>query len=120
MANRTLNRATIIGNVARKPELNKTPNGDSVCTFYLITNTEYKKGDITHEESKSHVCVAWGRLAEICAEMLEKGTLAFVDGRLSDHEFTDKSGAVKTQTEIIVSEMIILNSKTGEREDVSN
>ncbi len=117
MANRTLNRATIIGNVARKPELNKTPNGDSVCTFYLITNTEYKKGEQVHEESKSHVCVAWGRLAEICADMLEKGTLAYVDGRLSDHEFTDKNGVTKNQTEIIVSEMIILNPKTGEKDE---
>lgn len=105
---KTKNIAYIIGNVAKTPELNETPSGNKVCSFQVITNTTYKKGDESLEESKAHTCVAWGRLAEICSELLQTGTLVHVEGRLSDHDFTDKDGVQRTITEIICNEMIVL------------
>lgn len=113
MSSRSLNKVTLIGNLTREPELRYTPSGAAVCTIGLATNRSWKTEDgKVQEETEFHRVVAWTKLAELCGEMLHKGTKVYFEGRLHTTKYTNKEGVEQTSTEIIVSEMIILSSKT--------
>jgi len=106
----SLNRATIIGNLTRDPELRSTPNGTSVCSFGVATNRSWsdKEGQ-KQEEVEYHNVVAWGRLAEICSQYLAKGRKVYIEGRLRTRDWEGQDGAKKQRTEIIVESMIMLD-----------
>jgi len=109
---KTLNKCALIGNLVRKPDLNQTRTGVSVCNFHLITDREWKdKEGNLKSESERHNCLAWNRLAEICHELLEKGSLVFVEGRLSNRKFTGREGQELSETVVVVGNMIILDQK---------
>ena len=112
MAQRALNRVQLIGNLTRDPELRYTPQGTAVCTFGLATNRTWvtETGD-KKEEAEFHRLVAWNKLAEICSQLLFKGRRVYVDGRLQTRQWTGKDGVARQTTEIVVSDMIILDSK---------
>lgn len=109
---RSLNRAQLIGNLTRDPELRYTPNGSAVCTFGIATNRTWTtdSGE-KKEEADFHNIVAWNKLAELCSQFLSKGRKVFVEGRLSTRSWTAQDGQQKTRTEIIIDDMIILDSK---------
>ena len=110
MKTRTVNRVTLIGNLVKKPDLKKTNRDISVSTFHLITDREWKGNDGEQKkESTLHVCVAWDRLAEICNELLDKGDLIFIEGRLHNHNFITPEGKEETETHIVVNEMLLIN-----------
>src|SRR3989344_6978628 len=96
------NKAFVLGNVTRDPELRHTPAGQSVTTFGVATNRVWKSPS---GEQKSqvefHNIVAWGRLAEICSQYLKKGTLVFIEGRIQTRSWQDPQGQKKYRTEII-------------------
>ena len=109
-----LNRAMIIGNLTRDPEVRTTPNGQSVCTLGLATNRSWKDASGNkQEEVEFHSVVAWGKLAEICGQYLGKGRKIFIEGRLKTREWQGQDGAKKQRTEIIAENMIMLDR--GER-----
>lgn len=112
MAQRALNRVQLIGNLTRDPELRYTPQGTAVCTFGLATNRTWvtETGD-KKEEAEFHRLVAWNKLAEICSQLLFKGRRIYVDGRLQTRQWTGKDGVARQTTEIVISDMIILDSK---------
>ena len=112
---RSLNRAQLIGNLTRDPELRYTPNGTAVCSFGLATNRSWKTdtGE-KREEADFHNIVAWNKLAELCSQFLVKGRKVFVEGRLQTRSWTGQDGTQKTRTEIIISEMILLDSRRPE------
>ena len=112
MSSRTLNQVMIIGNVVRKPELYQTKRGIPVSTFHLITEREWRKGNEIQSETEKHICVAWDRLAENCVQLLDKGSLVFVEGRLSTNVYKDKEGQERQQVEVIVTQMIRLAKPT--------
>lgn len=114
---RSLNRAQLIGNLTRDPELRYTPNGTAVCSFGLATNRTWKTdtGE-KREEADFHNIVAWNKLAEICSQFLVKGRKAYVEGRLSTRKWTSQDGAQRSTTEIVISDMIILDSKRSDQE----
>lgn len=109
---RSLNRAQLIGNLTRDPELRYTPNGSAVCSFGLATNRTWKKetGE-KQEEAEFHNIVAWNKLAELCSQFLVKGRKVYVEGRLATRSWTGQDGAQRTRTEIVISDMILLDSK---------
>src|SRR3989344_1591299 len=109
MAGRSLNKVILIGNLTRDPELKYTPQGTAVCTFGIATNRSWKteSGD-QKDEVEFHNIVAWQSLAEICSKMLRKGIRAFVEGRLQTKSWQGTDGAQKQRTEIVISDMIIL------------
>ena len=86
----SLNRATIIGNATRDPELRYTPNGQSVASFAVATNRSYidQSGE-KKETVEFHDVVTWGKLAEICNQYLNKGQLVYVEGRLHTRRWKD-------------------------------
>ncbi|MBI2049472.1 single-stranded DNA-binding protein [Candidatus Roizmanbacteria bacterium] len=114
---RSLNRVQLIGNLTRDPELRYTPNGSAVCSFGLATNRTWKKetGE-KHEEAEFHNIVAWNKLAELCSQFLVKGRKVYVEGRLSTRSWTAQDGNQRTRTEIVISDMILLDSRRVEGE----
>ena len=111
---RSLNRAQLIGNLTRDPELRYTPNGTAVCSFGLATNRSWKtdSGE-KHDEAEFHNIVAWNKLAELCSQFLVKGRKVFVEGRLATRTWTAQDGTQRNRTEIVISDMILLDSSRG-------
>lgn len=116
MASRSLNRVMLIGNLTRDPELRYTPQGTPVCTFGLATNRSWQpaSGGERQEETEFHRVVAWNKLAELCNELLFKGRKVYLEGRIQTRGWTDAQGTEKTTTEIVIDNMIVLDSKRRE------
>jgi len=109
---RSLNRVQLIGNLTRDPELRYTPSGSAVCTFGLATNRSWTTDNgEKREEVDFHRIVAWRKLAELCSQFLVKGRKVYVEGRLSTRNWTAQDGQQKTTTEIIIDDMILLDSR---------
>lgn len=109
---RSLNRVQLIGNLTRDPELRYTPSGTAVCSFSIATNRSWTTdtGE-KKDEVEFHRIVAWNKLAELCSQFLTKGRKVFVEGRLSTRSWTGQDGAQKQTTEIVISDMILLDSR---------
>lgn len=120
MPARSLNKVQLIGNLTRDPELRYTPQGTAVCTLGIATNRYWvtESGE-KREETEFHRVVAWNKLAELCAQLLFKGRKVFVEGRLQTREWTGKDGATRQTTEIVISDMIILDSKRAPVEEAT-
>ena len=112
MAQRSLNKVMLIGNLTRDPELRYTPQGTAVCTLGLATNRSWQTdtGE-KREETEFHRLVAWNKLAELCSQLLFKGRKIFVEGRLQTRQWTGQDGTARQTTEIVIDEMLILDSK---------
>lgn len=118
---RSLNRAQIIGNLTKDPELRYTPNGTAVCSFSIATNRNWTTDSGEKKEDvEFHRVVAWNKLAEICSQFLVKGRKVFVEGRLSTRSWNAQDGTPRSTTEIIISDMILLDSKRSEEEKVDS
>ena len=112
MAGRSLNKVLLIGNLTRDPEVRYTANGTAVATFGLATNKTWKdpNGEVK-ESTEFHNIVAWGKMAEICQQLLTKGMLVYIEGSLSTRNWEDDQGVTHYKTEIRVNDMILLNNK---------
>ncbi len=109
---RSLNKAQLIGNLTRDPELRYTPQGTAVCSFGLATNRGWTTDNgEKKEEAEFHKIVAWNKLGELCSQLLSKGRKVYVEGRLSTKSWTGQDGAQRTTTEIVIDDMIILDSR---------
>ena len=108
----SLNRAEIIGNVTRDPELKTTGTSQSVTTVGVATNRTWTdSGNQKHEEAEFHNIVCWGKLADIACQFLKKGTKVYFAGRLRTRTWEDEAGAKHYRTEIVAQDMIILSPK---------
>ena len=115
MSSRSLNKVQLIGNLTRDPELRYTPQGTAVCTFGLATNRSWAtEGGEKREETEFHRIVAWNKLAELCSQLLFKGRKVYVDGRLQTRTWMAQDGSQRQATEIVIEEMIILDSRQAE------
>jgi single-strand DNA-binding protein len=114
MSTRSLNRVTLIGNLTRDPELKYTPQGTAVCTFGLATNREWTDSSGQKQEgAEFHRIVAWGKLGEICSQLLQKGRKVFVEGRLQTRAWKTQDGGDRQVTEIVIEEMMALDAPKG-------
>jgi single-strand DNA-binding protein len=106
------NKAFLIGNLTRDPELRYTSSGIPVARFAIAINRFGKKGgDGSGQEVDFINIVAWRRLAEICGEFLKKGMSVAIEGRLQIKEFTGRDGEKKTMTEVVADNMQMLGRK---------
>jgi single-strand DNA-binding protein len=107
-----LNRATIMGNLTRDPELRQTPNGRPVCSFGVATNRRWtdRATNEPKDEVEFHDVVAWGPLAEICSKILYKGRKAYIEGRLQTHTWEGQDGVKRSKTEIIADNVIAVGA----------
>ncbi|MFA5130322.1 MAG: single-stranded DNA-binding protein [Patescibacteria group bacterium] len=106
----SLNRAQLIGNVTRDPEVRNTATGQTVANFGVATNSQWtdQQGQ-KQERTEFHSIVAWGKLGEICGQYLVKGKRIFIEGRLQTREWDSPDGQKKQRTEIIADNMIMLD-----------
>jgi single-strand DNA-binding protein len=111
MASRNLNMVQLIGNLTRDPEMRYTPQGNAVASFVVATNREWVVGGERKQSVDFHNIVAWNKLAEICGQLLKKGTKVYVMGRLQTRDWTDNGGVKKYKTEVVIEDMILLTPK---------
>lgn len=108
----SLNKAMIVGNLTRDPELRYTPSGRAVCSFGIATNRRWKdKEGNPKEDVQFHDVVAWGKVAEIVSNILKKGNRAYVDGRLQTRQWEGQDGVKRQKTEIVMENFIPLTPK---------
>jgi single-strand DNA-binding protein len=120
MSTRSLNKVLLIGNLTRDPELKYTPQGTAVCTFGLATNREWTDSSGQKQEgAEFHRIVAWGKLAEICSQLLQKGRKIYIEGRLQTRQWKAADGQDRQMTEVVLEEMIALDQpkSAGERSE---
>jgi single-strand DNA-binding protein len=108
---KSLNKVQLIGNLTRAPELKFTPAGAAYCNFGIATNREWKVDGENKQQTDFHNIVAWQKLAEICAQLLKKGTKVYVEGRIQNREWDGQDGQKVRRTEIVIEDMIIVDSK---------
>ncbi len=98
-----LNKAILIGNLTRDPEIKALPTGIKVCSFGIATNRVWKdKTGVKQEAADFHNIVTFGRQAEIVAQYMKKGSNVLIEGRLQTRTWEDKgTGEKKYRTEII-------------------
>jgi single-strand DNA-binding protein len=108
----SLNRATIIGNLTRDPELRYTPNGQAVASFAVATNRRWTNANgQPQDDTQYHEVVAWGKLGEIAQQMFTKGKKIYVEGRLQTRSWEAPDGSKRNRTEIIAENLIALSPK---------
>lgn len=113
-----MNKIFILGRLGKDPEI-KTISSGSVCSFSVATTEKWKDADGQKQErTEWHQIVVYGKLAEICAKHISKGSQVMVEGRLQTRSWDDKDGKKKYQTEIVASTVQFLDSnnkhETGE------
>jgi len=111
----SLNKAMIIGNLGKDPEIRTTPSGQSVATFSLATSEKFKnKSGEMEERTEWHNIVLWGKLADIAGQYLTKGKSVFIEGRIQTRKWEGKDGHDRYTTEIVGDRMQMLGGK-GEK-----
>ncbi len=101
-----LNKAFLIGRLTDNPELRTTQSGQQVCTLRMATNRTWQNAQgAKQEQPEYHSVVLWGRLAEIASQYLQKGNLAFIEGRIQTRSWQDQQGVKKYKTEIVAERM---------------
>jgi len=110
-----VNKAILIGNLGRDPELRYTQNGQAVVNFTLATSENWtdKSGERV-ERTEWHRIVAWGKVGELCAQYLSKGRTVYVEGRIQTREWEDKDGNKRYTTEINAQTVQFLGGPRGE------
>lgn len=109
-----LNKVMLIGNLGRDPETRHTPSGTPVANFTLATNESFNdKSGNRQDRTEWHRIVAWGKLAEICGQYLNKGKQVYIEGRLQTRQWEDQQGQRRQTTEVVANNMIMLSRGEG-------
>jgi single-strand DNA-binding protein len=110
------NKITIIGHLGRDPEMRYLPGGDPVTDFSVATSERRRGADGKVQEQTTWFRVnAFGKLAETCYQYLHKGSYVYVEGALSQRDWTDREGATRTSLEVRARELRLLDRR-GEDE----
>ncbi|PKN17926.1 MAG: single-stranded DNA-binding protein [Deltaproteobacteria bacterium HGW-Deltaproteobacteria-6] len=117
-----INKAILIGRLGKDPEVRYTPDGTMVTNFNLATDEQWKdKNGEKVQKTEWHRIVTFGKLAEICGNYLVKGKLVFIEGRIQTRSWEDKDGVKRFTTEIVASDMKMLDSKgQGKADDMAS
>ncbi len=108
----SVNKAILIGNLGRDPELRYTPSGKPVASFSIATTERWKDQNGEMKESTEwHNIVLWGRSAELAKEYLQKGSPVYIEGAIRTRNYEDKEGVRRYRTEIIGQRMQFLGRR---------
>lgn len=111
----SLNRVELIGNLGRDPEVRATPGGDRVANLSLATNRRWRDSAGEFQGVTDwHRIVVWGDRAEAAAKYLRRGSLVYVEGRLSTRSWEDEDGTKRHATEVVTTDIQFLDRKADE------
>ncbi len=112
-----LNRVQLIGHLGHDPEVKYTTTGTARTTFSVATRFRWKDADGRVQEATEWTrCVAWGTLAEVCAQYVAKGSHVYVAGRLHTLRWEDaETGERHARVEIVLNDLILLDRRGGAR-----
>jgi single-strand DNA-binding protein len=112
---RGVNKVILVGNLGKDPETRYMPSGSAVTNLTLATSESWKdkQSGEAQERTEWHKVAMFGRLAEIAAEYLRKGSQIYIEGKLRTRKWQDKEGKDRWTTEIVADEMQMLGSKGG-------
>jgi single-strand DNA-binding protein len=112
---RGVNKVIVVGNLGNDPDTRYTPSGTAVTNISVATSESWKDKQSGEQKERTewHKIVMFGRLGEIAAEYLRKGSQVYIEGMLRTNKWQDKSGADRYTTEIIADEMQMLGSRGG-------
>jgi single-strand DNA-binding protein len=114
----SVNKAILIGNLGRDPEVRYTNSGMAVANFSIATKESFNdRGGARQERTEWHNIVVWGKQGEACAQYLKKGSPVYIEGRISYREYEAKDGSGKRKiTEIVAMRVQFLSSR-GSRDE---
>jgi len=110
-----VNKVILVGNIGGDPEVRYTPGGSAVANATIATSDTWKDKNTGQKQERTewHRVVFFNRLGEIAGEYLKKGSKVYVEGSLRTRKWQDKNGQDRYTTEIVGSEMQMLDSKSG-------
>lgn len=113
MARRGINKVIVLGNLGNDPETRYMPNGSAVTNISIATSESWKdkQSGQMQERTEWHRVVFFNRLAEIAGEYLRKGSKVYIEGSLRTRKWQDQSGNDRYTTEIVASDMQMLDSR---------
>ena len=112
---RGINKVIIVGNLGQDPDTRYMPSGGAVTNFTVATNESWKDKQTGEQKDRTewHKVAMFGRLAEISAEYLKKGSQVYIEGKLRTRKWQDRDGNDRYTTEIIADEMRMLGGRGG-------
>lgn len=115
----SLNKIILIGHLGADPETRYTAGGDAITNARLATSESWKDKSTgeKRETTEWHRLVFYRKLAEIARDLLKKGSLVYVEGKIKNRKWTDKDGIERYNTDIEVSEMKLLSRKENGQTD---
>ena len=121
MASRGINKVILVGNLGNDPEVRYMPNGNAVANISIATSDSWKDKTSGEQQEKTewHRVVFFNRLAEIVEQYVKKGSKIYVEGRLQTRSW-EQEGVKRYSTEIVASEMQMLDGRTGPQEMTDN
>lgn len=121
MASRGVNKVILVGNVGQDPETRYMPNGNAVTNISLATSETWKDKNTGEQQERTewHRVTFYQRLAEIVAEYVKKGSKLYIEGRLQTRSW-EQDGVKRYATDIIASEMQMLDSRGGSADSYSS
>jgi single-strand DNA-binding protein len=108
-----LNKAFVLGNVTRDPEVKSLPSGQQVANFGIATNRFYSVNGEKKQDAEFHNIVCFGKLADIASRYLNKGSLVLIEGRMKTSNWVNSQGTKQYKTEIIAETMQLGPKGTG-------
>jgi len=115
----SVNKAILVGNLGRDPEIRSTPSGQNVANFSIATTENFNdRSGAKQERTEWHRIVAWGKLADVCGQYLKKGRQVYVEGRITTRQYEAKDGSGKRySTEIVAQTVQFLGGRAGAMDD---
>jgi single-strand DNA-binding protein len=108
----SVNKAILVGNLGKDPELRYTASGTAICTFSLATTEHWTdQSGQRQEKTEWHRITVWKKLGENCAKYLKKGRSVYVEGKIETHSWEDPAdGKTRYSTEIVAEDVKFLGS----------
>jgi single-strand DNA-binding protein len=109
----SVNKAILVGRLGKDPEVRYTSTSQPVCRFSVATDESWTDKATGHKQERTewHNIVVWGRLGEICGEYLNKGSQAYIEGKIQTREWTGHDSKSNRTTEIVAREVVFLGAK---------
>lgn len=106
-----INKVTLIGNLGKAPEKRSLPSGAVYVRFSMATNENYKKDGEWHQKTEWHNIIMWREMAERAERMLKKGSLVYIEGKLTHQSWQDENGNMKNMTEVAAQVFRLLEKR---------